>query len=54
MLGQSRVFYSMSVDGLLPKFLIDLHAPQIEHLIKRIMREVFVEYICGLCSDVRP
>jgi amino acid transporter len=35
LMGQSRVFYSMSVDGLLPKFLV-IYMLQIEHLIKQI------------------
>jgi APA family basic amino acid/polyamine antiporter len=35
LMGQSRVFYSMSVDGLLPKFFSDLHATN-RTLIKQI------------------
>jgi hypothetical protein len=33
--GAKQSFYSMSVDGLLPKFLV-IYMLQIEHLIKQI------------------
>jgi APA family basic amino acid/polyamine antiporter len=45
--GAKQSFYSMSVDGLLPKFLV-IYMLQIEHLIKQIFYVVFV--IFGLCS----
>ena len=47
LLGQSRVFYSMSKDGLLPKLFSDLHKKNQTPWKTNLMFMVFVSIFCG-------
>src|SRR5690606_27838223 len=51
LLGQSRVFYSMSVDGLLPKFFSEVHkkhrTPYKSNILFMILVSVFAAFIPG-------
>lgn len=47
LLGQSRVFYSMSKDGLLPKVFSDLHKKNQTPWKTNLMFMVFVSIFCG-------
>lgn len=47
LLGQSRVFYSMSKDGLLPKIFSDLHKKNQTPWKTNLMFMVFVSIFCG-------
>jgi APA family basic amino acid/polyamine antiporter len=46
-MGQSRVFYSMSIDGLLPKFLSDLSEKRNTPLKTNIIFMIFVSLFAG-------
>ncbi|WP_026708568.1 amino acid permease [Flavobacterium frigidarium] len=47
LMGQSRVFYSMSVDGLLPKFFSTLHAKNRTPYKTNLLFMVFVSVFAG-------
>lgn len=47
LMGQSRVFYSMSIDGLLPKFFSKLHEKNRTPYITNIIFMVFVSIFAG-------
>ncbi len=47
LMGQSRVFYSMSVDGLLPKFFSDLHTKSKTPWKTNIIFMIFVSLFAG-------
>ncbi|MBA5245916.1 amino acid permease [Marnyiella aurantia] len=47
LMGQSRVFYSMSVDGLLPKFFSDLHKKSQTPWKTNIIFMIFVSLFAG-------
>ncbi len=51
LLGQSRVFYSMSIDGLLPKLFSDVHkkhrTPYKSNLLFMVLISVFAAFIPG-------
>lgn len=47
LMGQSRVFYSMSVDGLLPKFFSDLHVKNRTPWKTNLIFMVFVSLFAG-------
>ncbi len=47
LMGQSRVFYSMSVDGLLPKFFSDLHTKSKTPWKTNIVFMIFVSLFAG-------
>lgn len=47
LMGQSRVFYSMSVDGLLPKFFSDLHKKSQTPWKTNLIFMVFVSLFAG-------
>lgn len=47
LMGQSRVFYSMSVDGLLPKFFSDLHVKNRTPWKTNLVFMVFVSLFAG-------
>ena len=47
LMGQSRVFYSMSVDGLLPRFFSDLHAKNKTPWKTNVIFMIFVSLFAG-------
>ena len=47
LMGQSRVFYSMSVDGLLPKFFSDVHSTRHTPWKTNLIFMVFVSLFAG-------
>ncbi len=51
LLGQSRVFYSMSRDGLLPKLFSDIHPKYRTPWRSNLLVHGFREPVRGICAD---